>query len=201
MNLSPVPIAPRLVPAVARIGVIGTGGRICDVLKNLLRIAPDVRVTAVFDPDPSSVARCRAGVGPDAAVCASEAELCGRADVDWVFIGSWNSLHATQAVAAFAAGKHVFCEKPLALTLDEAARMHAAWRASGRTFALGLVLRYSPLYRAARARNLLVSPGCYFRPVEDDSRADDRWMRVNVSRCEGTTLTQALKLLGEIARG
>ncbi len=59
--------------------------------------------------------------------------------------------HAEQAIGAFAAGKHVFCEKPLALDLDEAAAMHAAWRASGRTFALGLVLRYSPLYRAARA--------------------------------------------------
>jgi len=151
MNPSPVSIAPRLVPATARIGVIGSGGRICDVIKNLLRVAPGVRVTAVYDTDPASVVRCRAGVAPDAAVCSSEAELCGRADVDWVFIGSWNSMHAAHAVAGFSAGKHVFCEKPLALSLDEAERMHAAWCASGRTFALGLVLRYSPLYRAARA--------------------------------------------------
>ena len=121
------------------------------MLKNLLRIAPGVRVTAVYDPDPASIFRCRAGVARDAAVCVNEAELCGRDDVDWVFIGSWNSWHAAQAVAAFAAGKHVFCEKPLSLSLDEAELMHTAWRASGCTFALGLVLRYSPLYRAARA--------------------------------------------------
>ncbi len=151
MNPSPSSVPPVLVPATARIGVIGIGGRISSVIKNLQRIAPGLRVTAVFDPDPSSIASSRTGVAPDAAVCASEAELCGRADVDWVFIGSWNSRHAEQAIAAFAAGKHVFCEKPLALTLDEAERMHTAWRASGCIFALGLVLRYSPLYRAARA--------------------------------------------------
>jgi predicted dehydrogenase len=151
MNPSPVSIAARTVPATARIGVIGTGNRICGVLEQLLKIAPGIRVTAVYDPDPASLARVRSRVAPDAAVCASEAALCGRDDVDWVFIGSWNSRHAAQAIAAFAAGKHVFCEKPLALGLEEAAAMHGAWRASGRTFALGLVLRYSPLYRAARA--------------------------------------------------
>jgi predicted dehydrogenase len=150
MTTTPDSICP-LVPIDARIGVLGAGGRMCSVLEMLLRIAPGVRITAVYDPDPVSIARCRFTVASHAAVCASEAEVCGRADVDWVFIGSWNSLHAAHAVAAFAAGKHVFCEKPLALDLEEAARMHTAWRASGRIFALGLVLRYSPLYRAARA--------------------------------------------------
>lgn len=151
MNSTPGSIEARIVPAATRIGVIGSGGRICGVLKLLLEIAPGMRISAVYDPDPASVDRCRTSVAPDAAVCASEAELCGRDDIDWVFIGSWNSQHAAQAIAAFAAGKHVFCEKPLALSLEEASAMHAAWRASGRTFALGLVLRYSPLYRAARA--------------------------------------------------
>jgi predicted dehydrogenase len=151
MNSIPGSIAPVTIPATARIGVIGAGGRICGVLKRLLQIAPGVRVTAVCDPDADSVARCHADVGPHAVVCADAAELCARADVDWVFIGSWNSLHAAQTITAFTAGKHVFCEKPLALSLDEAERMHAAWRASGRTFALGLVLRYSPLYRAVRS--------------------------------------------------
>ena len=56
------------------------------------------------------------------------------------------------------------------------------------------------LYRRAREKNLLVSPGCYFRPVEDTNAMDDRWMRVNVSRCEGTTLSHALRLLSDLAR-
>jgi predicted dehydrogenase len=135
---------------VQRIGVVGTGKRICDVLTLLLRVAPGVRVSAVYDPDAAAVEQCRSRLAPEAAVCGGSAELCAREDVDWVFIGSWNRFHAEQVIEAFAAGKHVFCEKPLALNLDDAVRMHAAWKASGCIFALGLVLRYSPLYRAAR---------------------------------------------------
>jgi DNA-binding transcriptional MocR family regulator len=55
------------------------------------------------------------------------------------------------------------------------------------------------LYRRARQKNLLVSPGCYFRPIEDKTSGDDRWMRINVSRCEGSTLSHALKLLSDLA--
>lgn len=51
------------------------------------------------------------------------------------------------------------------------------------------------LYRAARDKNMLVSPGCFFRSEGDASAATDAWMRVNVSRCEGTMLTRALQLL------
>jgi predicted dehydrogenase len=89
-------------------------------------------------------------VAPDAAVCGAVGELCAREDVDWVFIGSFNSHHAAQTIVALSAGKNVFCEKPLSLSLDEAEEMHEAWKSSGRIFALGLVLRYSPLYRMAR---------------------------------------------------
>jgi predicted dehydrogenase len=74
--------------------------------------------------------------------------------VDWVFIGSWNHAHREHAEAALACGKHVFCEKPLALSLEEAAAISRAVRAArDRHFAFGLVLRYSPLYR--RAKSLL----------------------------------------------
>ena len=139
-----------------RIGVIGTGGRILTVIKNLIGEFPSIRVTALCDPDGEALECFRADSAPDAATCETPAQLCTREDVDWVFIGSFNCEHASQAVEAFRAGKHVFCEKPLALSLNEAAEMHEAWKASGRTFALGLVLRYSPLYRLARK---LISEG------------------------------------------
>jgi predicted dehydrogenase len=133
-----------------RIGVIGAGGRISGVLEKLRKAAPEICVTAVFDPDADALAAHRGRVAPDAVVCRDAAEVCAREDVDWVFIGSYNCCHAEHACLALEAGKHVFCEKPLALSLEEAERMHAAWRVSGRVFALGLVLRYSPLYRAAK---------------------------------------------------
>ena len=51
------------------------------------------------------------------------------------------------------------------------------------------------LYRAARAANVLVSPGWFFRSDAEPGAAADAWMRVNVSCCEGTTLTRALEVL------
>lgn len=52
------------------------------------------------------------------------------------------------------------------------------------------------LYRAARDANVLVSPGCFFRSDDDaGGGARDGWMRVNVSRCEGGTLTKVLGVL------
>jgi DNA-binding transcriptional MocR family regulator len=54
------------------------------------------------------------------------------------------------------------------------------------------------LYKAAKQRNVLLSPGWFFRSESDDGRADDRWMRVNVSRCETTVLTRVLTLLREL---
>lgn len=138
------------VPSV-RIGVIGCGVRISGVVKRLMQESPEITLTAVHDPDAAAVARFRNELAPDVAVCASVEELCSRDDVDWVFIGSFNCQHAAHAIAAFQGGKHVFCEKPLALNFEEAAAMQQAQGKSGGHFALGLVLRYSPLYRKVRA--------------------------------------------------
>lgn len=54
------------------------------------------------------------------------------------------------------------------------------------------------LYKAAKERNVLLSPGWFFRSESDEGRADDRWMRVNVSRCEATVLTRVLTILREV---
>ena len=55
------------------------------------------------------------------------------------------------------------------------------------------------LYKAAWVENVLISPGFFFRSDVDESGAGDAWMRVNVSRCEGSVLTQVLQLLRSIA--
>jgi DNA-binding transcriptional MocR family regulator len=55
------------------------------------------------------------------------------------------------------------------------------------------------LYRAARERNVLISPGWFFREGAEDRAAADAWMRVNVSCCEGATLTRVLETLREVA--
>ncbi|UKI34912.1 MAG: Gfo/Idh/MocA family oxidoreductase [Lentisphaeria bacterium] len=75
--------------------------------------------------------------------------------VDWVMVFSPNSCHRDHILAAFAAGKDVFAEKPLATTIDACKEISEAQRRSGRVFATGFVLRYAPIYR--RAKELLDS--------------------------------------------
>lgn len=72
------------------------------------------------------------------------------AGLDAVYISSTNEKHHAQAKAAIAAGKHVLCEKPLAMTLDEAADMVAAAKGRGVTLATNHHLRCSGSHRAIR---------------------------------------------------
>ncbi len=67
--------------------------------------------------------------------------------VSWVLIGSTNDHHREQAVAALSAGKHVFCEKPVGISIDDCAAVAAAHGRGDRRFVVGFVLRYAPLYR------------------------------------------------------
>lgn len=67
-----------------------------------------------------------------------------------VYISSTNEKHREQALAAIEAGKHVLCEKPLAMTVAEAAEMVRAAEAAGVTFATNHHLRCSGSHRAIR---------------------------------------------------
>lgn len=71
-------------------------------------------------------------------------------ETDAVYISTTNEKHLEQALAAIAAGKHVLCEKPLAMTAAEAARMVVAAREAGVTFATNHHLRCSGSHRAIR---------------------------------------------------
>lgn len=70
--------------------------------------------------------------------------------VEAVYVSSTNEKHFPQAMAAIAAGKHVLCEKPLAMTLAQARAMVAAAEAAGVTFATNHHLRCSGSHRAIR---------------------------------------------------
>src|SRR6185437_12415137 len=67
-------------------------------------------------------------------------------DVDVVDICVPTPLHREAAERALAAGKHVFLEKPIALTVDDADAIVDAAERSGRLFMVGLVLRFWPEY-------------------------------------------------------
>ena len=96
-------------------------------------------------------------------------------DVDIVSITTPNKFHCDMALAALAAGKHVYCEKPLALTLDEAERMAAAaTKAAGRTI-VGYGYLCNPLYQHATGlvRSGAIGRPLFFRGVcDEDYQAD-----------------------------
>jgi predicted dehydrogenase len=133
-----------------RLGLIGAGRRMANVIDRIIAADENVEVKAVCDPNPHSVATVKAKLNPDVAVYEDYRELVRAPDIDWVMIGSWNCFHARQTIAAFQAGKHVFCEKPLALTIADCVAMREAWQASGQQFTIGFTLRYSPHYRRIR---------------------------------------------------
>jgi predicted dehydrogenase len=70
-------------------------------------------------------------------------EVLARPDIDAVTITTPNVAHHAIATAAFAAGKHVFCEKPLAMTRAEASEMHRAAEASGRIHQVAFTFRFT----------------------------------------------------------
>ena len=88
--------------------------------------------------------------------------LLARPDVDIVYISTTNELHAAQAQAAIAAGKHVLCEKPLALTLADARGMVDAAARAGLVFGTNHHLRSAPTHRTLRR---LVAEGAIGTPL------------------------------------
>jgi predicted dehydrogenase len=75
--------------------------------------------------------------------------VCDHSDVDVVVVTAPNMLHVEVVEAACAAGKHVFCEKPVGGTPEQTARAAAAARAAGVITAVGYNYRFAPLVRYA----------------------------------------------------
>jgi myo-inositol 2-dehydrogenase/D-chiro-inositol 1-dehydrogenase len=133
-----------------RLAVVGAGriGRLH--AGNVARV-PGLELVALADPAP--------GVG----VTVSDwRELLDRADVDAVAICSPSALHAEQVVAFAEAGKHVFCEKPLATDLASADRAIAAAEAAGVVLQVGYNRRFDRSFAAVRAA---VADGRVGRPL------------------------------------
>jgi myo-inositol 2-dehydrogenase/D-chiro-inositol 1-dehydrogenase len=129
-----------------RVGVLGAG-LIAGVHAHAYRDSPGVRVVAVADP---VVAKARHLAEQYGAVAAASLEELLALEVDIVDVCTPPDRHADAVVAALDAGCHVFCEKPLARTLDEARRIVAADDSSAGLLMVGHVSRYEPDHRAAR---------------------------------------------------
>jgi myo-inositol 2-dehydrogenase/D-chiro-inositol 1-dehydrogenase len=133
-----------------RVAVVGAG-RIGRLHAANLAHVPGLELVATADPEPR-----------DGVTVADWRELLGRADLDAVIIGSPSALHAEQVEAFAQAGKHVFCEKPMATDLASADRALAAADAAGVVLQVGYNRRFDRSFAAVREA---VASGRVGRPL------------------------------------
>jgi predicted dehydrogenase len=133
------------------VGIIGTGSfaEVCHVPG--VRSHPGAEVVALCGRRVERVRKLadRCGIRD---VHTDFRELCARTDIDAVTIAASNAVHAEQAIAAFRHGKHVFCEKPLGMTVAQAREMVRAAESSGRVHQVAFTFRYNFGVRELRRR-------------------------------------------------
>jgi predicted dehydrogenase len=132
-----------------RWGVLSTAGIAREKVIPGIQRADRCRVVAIASRDASRAAQVAQEVGIPTAHGSYEA-LLGDPNVDAVYIPLPNHLHAEWAIAAARAGKHVLCEKPLALTSDDAERMVEVAEAEGVQLMEALMYRLHPSWLAVR---------------------------------------------------
>jgi predicted dehydrogenase len=111
--------------------------------------ASAIRLVGVATTREATARRAAAEIGSDLAVC-DYRFLLDRPDVDVVDICTPHDSHEPILIAAARAGKHIYCEKPLARTLGEAERAAAAVRGSGVSLGLTFNFRFFPCVQRAR---------------------------------------------------
>jgi len=132
------------------VGVIGVGMIGQDHIRRLTQVLSGARVSGVTDVD---LARAQTVVDkiPGAQLYETGQDLINSDDVDAIVIASWGGTHEEYVLAGIAAGKQVFCEKPLATTKEACERILDAEVAAGRRLVMvGFMRRYDDGYRAMK---------------------------------------------------
>lgn len=131
-----------------RIGVIGTGAIGRDHARRINQVLTGAKIVALSDVNAESAAGVKAEVAPDAQIFATGEELIASPSVDAVLVTSWGATHEQYVLAALAAGKPCFCEKPLATTAEGARRIvDAETKVGKRLVQVGFMRRYDAGYR------------------------------------------------------
>ncbi|NLM61194.1 MAG: Gfo/Idh/MocA family oxidoreductase [Clostridiales bacterium] len=127
-----------------RTGIIGCGGIANQKhMPSLQHYSDRVEMVAFCDiiPERAEAAAKKYGT-PDAKVYTDYRELLKDPSIDVVHVLTPNVSHCEITVAAFEAGKHVMCEKPMAANTEDAQKMLDAWKKSGKLFTIGYQNRF-----------------------------------------------------------
>jgi predicted dehydrogenase len=136
---------------VLKVGIIGAGGIVRAFhLKPGWLADPDVKIVAVCDIHEPTARKLAADFNIPK-VFTDFRELLKIDEIDAVDVCTPNKVHTEAVVAALEAGKHVLCEKPLAVTVDEVLQMRRALRKSGRLLMTAQHHRFSPMSVAIKA--------------------------------------------------
>jgi predicted dehydrogenase len=134
-------------PKTVRLAIVGTGAMANSHALHFKKI-PGCRLVGAVDIDRERVGNfCQKHDIP--ASFASLTELLERVEIDAVSIATPDAFHAPLSIQSLKAGKHVFCEKPLALTYPEALKMVAAARQAGKINMVNFTHRNGPVIHAA----------------------------------------------------
>ena len=135
--------------SVLRIGILSTANIATEKVIPGMRLAERVEVAAIASRDEARARAVAERLGIPRAHGSYEA-LLADPDVDAVYIPLPNHLHAEWTIAAARAGKHVLCEKPLAMTAADGERMVEACRTAGVQLMEAFMYRLHPSWLAAR---------------------------------------------------
>jgi predicted dehydrogenase len=126
-----------------KVAVVGAGGWGINHVRTFAR-ARDAQLVAVADPSEAAVKRA-ASFAPNARMMRGLDEVLAAPDVDAVVLATPASAHAVHARQALEAGKHVFVEKPLALSAADAEEVVRAADKAARTLMVGHIMLYHPV--------------------------------------------------------
>jgi len=153
------------------VAMIGTGKIALDNHLPGFALCPDTKVVALCDSNPQVLEAASRASGI-AATYQDYQDVLRRNDVTAVVIATPNFLHAPIALAAIAAGKHVMCEKPIAMNLDEALRMYRAAEAANVRHMTAFTYRFGP---GMRYMERLVHGGAIGRPYHFRAQRFQDW--------------------------
>jgi myo-inositol 2-dehydrogenase / D-chiro-inositol 1-dehydrogenase len=157
-----------------RVAIAGCGGMGHRHTMLLGKAVPDAEVTLFVDPLPEAIDRIRQRNDlPAVPGVANLADPRFRELADAVIIATHHDLHPSLAIAAADAGKHIFIEKPLALTMGACSDIAAAVRRNNVQLVVGFQARHSPYVQ--QARQFIPQPRLLVGEMIDPKWSDDSW--------------------------